>query len=119
MKGRMHMVRLLGLALAVALGFTGCGGPSPSKVTKQFFAAVEKGDMADLHKCATAETVSTARVFKEKAKGWVHAKGGVVSAEETIKDSKTAVVRVKFKDGSTENIDVVKVKGRWKVSVKK
>jgi len=115
MKWLLHLAGLLCLALA----FTGCGGPGPSKVTKQFFTAVEKGDMAELHKCATAETVSTARVFKEKAKGWVHAKGGVVSAEETIIDSKTAVVRVKFKDGATENIDVVKVKGRWKVSIKK
>jgi ketosteroid isomerase-like protein len=113
------MIRLLGLALAVALAFTGCGGPSPSKVTQQFFAAVEKGDMAELRKCATAETVSTAQVFKEKAKTWVHARGGVVSAEETIIDGTKAVVTVKFKDGSKEKVDVVKVKGRWKVSVKK
>jgi hypothetical protein len=104
--------------LAACLMLAACGGPGPSKVARQFFAALEKGGVEQLPKCATAETVSTARVYAEKAKGYVAAKGGVVSTEETI-DGKRAVVTVKFKDGSTEKIDLVKAKGKWKVSIKK
>jgi hypothetical protein len=104
--------------LAACLALAACGGPGPSKVTRQFFAAVEKGDVGQLPKYATAETVATARTFAGKAKGYVAAKGGIASTEEAI-DGKRAVVTVKFKDGSTEKIDLVKVKGQWKVSIKK
>jgi ketosteroid isomerase-like protein len=102
----------------VSLALAACGGPGPSKVARQFFAAIEKGDVGQLPKCATAETVATARVYAEKARGYVAARGGVASTEEAI-DGKKAVVTVKFKDGSTEKIDLVKVKGKWKVSIKK
>jgi hypothetical protein len=112
--------RFLAASAALALGLapTACVGPGPSKVARRFLAAVEKGDTGQLPKYATAETVSTARTFSAKAKGYVAAKGGVVSAEEAIEGNR-AVVTVKFKDGSTEKIDLVRVKGKWKVSIKK
>jgi len=116
---RLGTAGSLAIVLAIALAFTGCGGPSPAKVTKQFFATVEKGDMASLHKYATTETVSTVKTFAEKAKSGVAARGGVVSAEEATIEGDKAVVTVKFKNGSKENVDLVKVKGKWKVSIKK
>jgi hypothetical protein len=105
-------------ALVVCLALAACGWSSPSRATKQFLAAVEKGDLERLPKCATAETVSTVRMFADKAKGGVAAKGGIASMEEAI-DGNRAVVTVKFKDGSTERIDLVRAKGQWKVSIKK
>jgi hypothetical protein len=50
-------------ALAACLALAACGGPGPSKVTRRFLAAVQKGDMASLPKYATPETVSTVRTF--------------------------------------------------------
>jgi hypothetical protein len=108
----------LGLALAMCLSPAGCGGPGPSKVARRFLAAVEKGDAESVGKYATQETVRTVGTFSEKAKGGVAAKGGVVSAEEAVSGG-AAVVTVKFKDGSTEKVDLVKVGGKWKVSIKK
>jgi hypothetical protein len=42
----------------------------------------------------------------------------VASTEEAVSGA-AAVVTVKFKDGSTEKIGLVRVKGQWKVSIKK
>jgi len=127
MKRRMNIAGvLLGPALTIALAFTGCGVSSPSDVTRKFIAAVEKGDTAALEKYATPETASLFNVLmemdkkmggkgdmKEFVKG-----GGIVSTEEVINGDK-AVVTVKFKDGSTDKCDLIKVDGKWKLIVKK
>jgi hypothetical protein len=54
----------------------------------------------------------------EKAKGMVAAKGGITNTEETI-DGDTAIVETTFKDGSTEELNLVKVDGKWKVTIDK
>jgi len=131
MKMHLNMAgALLGPALAIALAFTGCGGSGPSDVTKQLVAALEKGDTAALDKYATPETAKVFtklmdmsmkvgkdnEFFKETVKDSL--KGGIASTEETI-DGDKAVVTLKFKDGSTDKVDLVKVDGKWKVAMKK
>jgi hypothetical protein len=117
MKKHLTLAKTLGLALVIGLVFAGCGGNRPSRVARQFFAAVEKGEVSEFHKYATPDTASAMGMFGEKAKGAITAKGGIVSTKETIND-KTAVVTVKFKDGSEEKVDLVLVDGKWKVTMK-
>jgi len=57
MKKCLVLMRLLAIGFAVSLLFTGCGEATPLKVTKRFFALVEKGDVMSLHEYATSETV--------------------------------------------------------------
>ena len=135
MKKHLNMAgTLLGPALTIALVFNGCGGTGPSNVTRQFIAALEKGDMAALDKYATPETAKlfnglmemSEKMAKDKSKAKEDfkdtikdsLKGGIVSIEEAITGDK-AVVTLKFKDGSTDKVDLVKVDGKWKVAVKK
>jgi hypothetical protein len=54
----------------------------------------------------------------EKAKGQMVDKKGVASTEEKI-DGDKAVVKVTYKDGSTDDINLIKVDGKWKVTVAK
>jgi len=112
-------MRLTSLMLIVALVSTiGCNtGGSPSKVTRQFFAAVEKGDVKTYSELSTPETAQIIVMFGEKAKGSIIAKGGIVSTEETI-NGDTAVVEITFKDGSKEKLDFKKIDGKWKVDMK-
>ena len=108
-------------SLVVVLGLGGAckqGGKSPSKVAREFYAAIEKGDPEEFPKTMTAEAASMMTMFAEKAKGQATAKGGIESTVETI-EGDTAKVEVAFKDGSKETLELVKIEGEWKVKLTK
>lgn len=120
MKRFLFLVGVVSFALIFCFTVIGCGksGGSPSSVAKQLYAALEKGDAKAIGELMTPESAQMMAMFMEKAKGMVTAKGGITDTEETI-DGDTAVVTTTFKDGSTEDLKLVKVDGKWKVTIDK
>jgi hypothetical protein len=117
----LFSIGLLGLTLIVGLSAISCniiGGGSPSYVTRQFYAALAKGDSKTISELATPQTARLIEGAREKISGLVIAKGDITNIEETI-DGDTAVVRTTFKDGSTDELHLVKVGGKWKVTIQK
>ena len=129
MKKTFLLASLISIMLIVGLVLIGCGGDknSPSGVAKQFYAAAEKGDFKGMTALMDPQSAQFMAAMGEKIEGAVNSeggvkesvntKGGVVKTEETI-DGDTAKVKLTFKDGSTEDLDLVKVDGKWKVTIK-
>jgi ketosteroid isomerase-like protein len=109
---------ILGLAILVALVASCAGGNSPSSVVQKFFTALEKNDTKALEAVATTETVQLIAMVGEKAGTMATENGKIKSMTETI-DGDTAVVVVTFDNGETSDIDLVKVDGKWKVTMSK
>ena len=120
MKRKMFLVGLISFMMIIGLTFTACGsgGGSPSNVAKQFYTALEKGDAKAAGELMTPESAQMIVMFMEKAKGAITDKGGIDHSEETI-NGDTAIVKTTFKDGSTEELSLVKVDGKWKVTIDK
>jgi ketosteroid isomerase-like protein len=116
MKKTSSLLKSFGFAIAIGLMATGCGGNSPSKVVRQTWAAIEKGDAKAYGELMTPETASLVVMLGEKAKGSVAAKGGIVSTKETI-NGDAATVTATYKDGTTDEWQLVKVDGKWKVKM--
>ena len=110
------------IALVAVIGFSivscGGGGGSPSAAVRSFFTAVEKGDSKALEKVATEETAALIAMFGEKAKEGVTSNGKIKSTTEKV-DGNNAVVTVTYENGETQDIDLIKVDGKWKVSISK
>jgi hypothetical protein len=120
MRRTLYFAGFIGFILIIGLTVFGCakGGGSPSSVSKQFYTALEKGDTKAVNELMTPESAEMMAMFMEKAKGTIASKGGVTKTEETI-NGDTAVVKTTFKDGSTEELNLVKVDGKWKIIMKK
>lgn len=113
--------RLISLVLlaAVACLLNGCGGGrSPQVTARSFFELMAEGKLAEAKKFATEDTGK----FLDFA-----ASMGSIPKEPNFKfqfvsekiEGDTAVVRFKDKDGTEEDIDLIKVDGEWKVHIKK
>ena len=120
MKKNLFSIGLVSLILIIGLALAGCskGGGSPSSIARQFYAALEKSDSKAIGELMTPDAAATMLVFAEKAKGMIAAKGSIKSTKETI-NGNTAVVKATFTDGSTEELNFVKVDGKWKVTIEK
>lgn len=116
MKRMLSLAGVAGLMFIVGFTAIGCGGDSPSKVVKKFYAALLEGDAKKIGELSTPETVQSLVPFLEKAKGMAAAYGEIVSMEEKI-DGDKATVSVKYKNGEDEEYDLVKVDGKWKISI--
>ena len=114
------MKRMMMLAGVVCVIFiAGCAGSgSPSSVARKFFAAVEKNDIKAMGQVATPETVQMMAMFGEKASGMITAYGKIKSTSEEI-DGDTAVVTLIFENGETTDLDLIKIDGKWKVTIDK
>jgi len=119
MKKLLKGVLVAVIAAALVFGMASCGGGGgPSAAAKGFITAVEKGDAKAMEKYATAETAGLIAAFGEKAKTSITEKGKVTDTSEEI-DGDTAKVTLTFANGETEDLDLVKVDGKWKVTIKK
>jgi ketosteroid isomerase-like protein len=114
------MKRMMMLAGIICVVFiAACGGSeSPSSVAKKFYAAVEKGDSKAIEQLATPETAQLLALFGEKAKGTLGEYGEIKSTTEKI-DGDTAVVTLNFANGDSDDLNLVKVDGKWKVAISK
>jgi hypothetical protein len=116
MASKKKLWGMLAMALTFGLVLAACGnGDSPTGVVKQYYAALAKGDAKTLGVVMTPKGTENLTPFMEKAKEHVTTLGEITNTEETI-DGDTGIVKVTFADGTTEEIDVVKVDGKWKVS---
>jgi len=114
MKNRFFAGTLIFIAL-----FTGCSlVNSPKAAVQKFAKAVEKNDMKALAEVATPETVRLIEVLGSKTRGYAAgmSEKKIKSVTEKI-DGNTAEVTVIFEDGDEESFDLVKVDGKWKVSI--
>jgi ABC-type glycerol-3-phosphate transport system substrate-binding protein len=108
---------VLGLGVVLVLVLAGCSAAStPSAAAKKFYEAVEKNDTKMMAEYATPETVSVIAMFGQKVSGMMAAYGKIDSVSEVI-DGDTAVVTVKFSNGETSDLDMIKVDGKWKVNI--
>jgi hypothetical protein len=57
-------------------------------------------------------------MFGTKAQGMVTENGKIKTMVESV-NGDTAVVKVTFENGEEEDIDLVKVDGKWKVTISK
>lgn len=97
----------------------GCSSSeSPSSVARKFYTAVEKSDAKAMEKVATTEAVQVISMYGEKAKGKITANGKIKSTTEKI-NGDSAVVTLTFENGETNDLDLKKVDGKWKVTVYK
>jgi hypothetical protein len=108
--------RLSILGLVVIAFFAGCSASTPTAAAQKFFAAIEKNDTKALGEVATPETVELIAAFGEKLPNALAEYGKATFGPETI-DGDTAVVPVTFANGEGDNLDLVKVDGKWKVSI--
>ncbi|GHU80966.1 hypothetical protein FACS189468_2290 [Spirochaetia bacterium] len=117
MKGLLAAV----FAASLVIGMASCGGgkgASPSTVVKNFYAAVEKGDAKKVAEYCTPETGAMLSSLGEKLTESTKETGKVTGTTETI-DGDTAQVEVTFEKGDPQTLDLVKVDGKWLITVKK
>jgi uncharacterized lipoprotein len=106
---------VVGLVLIVLLA--GCSAASsPKAAVEKFYKAIEKNDTKTMAEVATPETVQLMAMFGTKVSDAMASYGKIKSMAETI-DGDTAVVTVVFENEEEENFDLIKVDGKWKVSV--
>jgi len=86
-----------------------------SAVVKQYYAALAKGDAKTIGKIMTAKGMQNLTPFLSIAKDYVAPLGKITKTEEII-NGNSGVVKVTFSNGSTEEIDVIKTDGKWKIS---
>jgi len=110
------MYFVLGLVIIALL--VSCGGGSPQSSVQKFFNAVEKNDTKAMSSVATEETVQLITMFGEKAQTSVTQNGKIKSMTQEI-DGDKAKVQVTFTNGETSDVDLVKVNGKWLVSLGK
>jgi len=121
MKKSFSKIAFISLVLVLFIGliFIGCAGRgSPTTIVRQLHTAVERGDNARISELMTPEAAALALKMLQELQRAYAASGGIASMEQTI-TSNTAVVRVTYRNGDTDNYDLVRVDGRWRVTLAK
>jgi hypothetical protein len=119
MKKHFSFIVLISFLLIMGIVVMGCsGGGSPTSVVKKLHTAIEKGDSKAIGQLMTPEAAQMMVAMGDKAKGMISSYGGISKMEETI-NGDDAVVKVTYKNGETSNYELVKIDGKWKVTIDK
>jgi len=118
MKKLVKGILVVVIAASLVFGLASCGGGSPTAAAKGFYAAVEKGDAKAMEKYSSKETAALIAAFGEKAQTSIKERGKITGTSEEI-DGDTAKVTLTFANGDTEDLDMIKVDGQWKVKASK
>jgi len=119
MKKHFLFIGLISLLLIMGIVVIGCGGgSSPTSVVKKLHTAIEKGDSKAIGQLMTPDAAQMMAMLGEKAKGMMATYGGIAKTEETI-NGDNAVVKVTYKNGETSDYELVKIDGKWKVTIDK
>lgn len=106
---------IFAFCLVLVVLLAGCSAANtPSAVVREYYKALEKNDPKALAKVTTEKSAKNLAQFATKARDHVVALGMIKTVTEEI-NGDTAVVTVTF-ETDTEEIDVIKVDGKWKVS---
>ena len=112
---------LLGLISLIGLVIIGCsGGGSPSGVVRQLHTAVEKRDRNAISDIMVSDAYELLFKFYtlDELQEMLAKSGGISKMEENIdKANNTAVVEVTYKNGESDTYDLVKVDGKWKITL--
>jgi len=119
MRKIVFSISFIGLMLILGMTLIGCGGRgSPSTVVRQLHTAVERGDNSRISELMTAEAAGLAlKMLPDLQRAYADS-GGIARVEETITGN-TAQVRVTYRNGDTDVYDLVRVDGRWRVTITK
>jgi ketosteroid isomerase-like protein len=119
MKRYLYLAGLISLMLIIGLAVTSCGGgSSPTNVVKQLHTAIEKGDTKKVGELMTPKAAEMIAMMGDKAKGIFASYGSITNTKETIHGD-TATVEVTYKSGKTSVFNLVKINGKWKISMDK
>jgi len=112
------MKKLFVATMILSLMLFSCSnvGNSPKATVQKFYQTLEKQDYKTMGTIATPETIQFVTMFGPKLRGMAASYGKVKSIEEKI-DGDKAVVTTKFENGEETSIDLVKIDGKWKVSI--
>jgi len=118
---------ILPVGIVCVIFIAGCGIESPSSVARKFFVAISKGDVKAMEKVATPDAMKiysnigdlgNKENLSDKEKEELAEFGKIKSITHTI-EGDTAVVTVTLDNGQTSKLDLIKEKGKWKVTFKK
>jgi len=116
---KKHFFGLISLLLIMGIVAIGCsGGGSPTSVVKRLHTAIEKGDLKAIGQLMTPGAAQMTVLMADKARGMIATYGGITKTEESI-DGNNAVVKVTYKNGETSTQELVKIDGKWKVTMEK
>ena len=119
MKKTLVSVGLISILLVIGSTITGCGGGNnPSSVVIKYHTAVEKGNTKAIMGLMDSESAEMAAMFSYALQQMLAEYGSIASTEQTINNG-TAVVKVTYKNGQTENYDLVNVDGKWLITMNK
>ncbi len=99
----------------------GAGAKTPTQTVKEFLTAVINNDVEAMSKVATQETVQLMAMFGTKAQEALSEQGFADMNQFTFVeaiDGDTATVTMQDSNGEEgETLDLVKVDGKWMVSI--
>lgn len=110
------------LLLILSLFMVACSGNSPKSVASDFLTALNKGDIDEAKKYCDASTADlldlVGRLAKNKIKE--EAKGGKFTITKVEEDGDVAKVYYTMDQEEKEkSLDLKKIDGKWKVTIKK
>ena len=110
------------LLLILSLFMVACSGNSPKSVASDFLTALNKGDIDEAKKYCDASTADlldlVGRLAKNKIKE--EAKGGKFTITKVEEDGDAAKVYYTMDQEEKEkSLDLKKIDGKWKVTIKK
>ncbi len=116
----VSMMGLLAISLIIGAFCVSCSETNtPTAAVKAFYEAIEKGDAAALGKVTTPETATLMTALMSMAQANLVSNPIQSYTEQIADDGNTAVVTITSQDNSTADIDVVKIDGKWLVSINK
>ena len=116
---KKNFAGLISLILVIGFVVASCDSSnSPTNVVKQLHIAIERGDTKKIGELMTPEAAGMMLMMGEKAKGIIASYGSITKAEETIYGDNATVI-VTYRNGETSDFDLVKVDGKWKVTMDK
>ena len=119
MEKKITFLGLVSLILIIGLLAIGCEGRnSPSRVVRQLHTAVQRGDTARISELMVPEAAGLALKMLSDFQAEYADSGGISRMDETITGN-TATVRVTYRNGLVEVIDLVRRDGRWLVTITK
>jgi hypothetical protein len=108
---------VIGLIFMVGILLVSCAQTnSPTAVAKSWVQAFEKGDAGALGKVSTPESLAKTSGFMPAMQAQLASNPIQGYSEKISEDGNTAIVTVTFKDGTNDEIELVKKDGKWLVS---
>ena len=117
MNKTLKLTSLLCIIGLICFSITSCShGGSPSAVIRQLHTAVEKGDTKTINELVVPEVSGLFMKMLGELQSELAQTGGIARMEEKI-NGDTAIVTVTYRNGDTEQYDLVKRNGKWKGTI--